>query len=219
MGIIYLAYNKINGKFYIGKTTKSLEFRRQEHSYSLKDNTPFHNAIKKYGMDSFIWEVLLTSPNENELNQMEIFCIQELNTKVPYGYNLANGGQGASGMVVKDSVKQHLREKAIQQWNNPILKTRHKEAMQKWGQELTLEMRETLSRNGKLNKGIPKPEGFGKKVREWMVGRESNFKNKHHSLEAREKIRLAMVERKKQEKRRKLKWEENLVSQEVSQKS
>lgn len=180
MGVVYLAYNKINGKSYIGKTIKSLLFRKQEHIKYAKDNRPFHNAIKKYGENAFIWRVLFKSNDEKELNKMEIRFIKKLNTKIPNGYNLAKGGQGVSGVAISESVKQILREKANEQFNDPIKKAKHKLAMQKWGEELSLEMREILGNNGKLNKGISKPNDFGGKV---SAGLKRYFKNhKNHRL-------------------------------------
>lgn len=58
--MIYKVTCKITGKIYIGQTTQSLAQRKREHTSRSKkgSNTYFHNAIRKYGKDSFIWEVL-----------------------------------------------------------------------------------------------------------------------------------------------------------------
>lgn len=45
--IIYKAVNKINNKCYIGQTIRKLERRKCEHLYN-RNNSYFHNAIKKY---------------------------------------------------------------------------------------------------------------------------------------------------------------------------
>ena len=56
-GIIDKITNKVNNKSYIGQTRYSLEFRWRQHQHK-KDNTYFHNAIKKYGVDNFELSIL-----------------------------------------------------------------------------------------------------------------------------------------------------------------
>lgn len=48
-GIIYKATNLIDGKIYIGQTTRTLEKRRKEHEKPSKHNYLFQRAIRKYG--------------------------------------------------------------------------------------------------------------------------------------------------------------------------
>ena len=52
--IIYKITNLINGKVYIGKTTRTIEKRWQEHCYC-KDNDLLHNAIRKYAGGNKKW--------------------------------------------------------------------------------------------------------------------------------------------------------------------
>ena len=47
-GYIYKVTNKVTGKSYIGQTRYTVEFRWRQHQHK-KDNTYFHNSIKKYG--------------------------------------------------------------------------------------------------------------------------------------------------------------------------
>lgn len=51
-GYIYLITNKVNGKQYVGQTSRTIEKRIAEHFY-VNDNLPIHNSIKKYGKDNF----------------------------------------------------------------------------------------------------------------------------------------------------------------------
>ena len=49
-GIIYKITNKVNGKVYIGQTTKSLKKRWTEHVYTNPTRKYLlHKAIQKYG--------------------------------------------------------------------------------------------------------------------------------------------------------------------------
>lgn len=57
-GLIYKYTNKINGKIYIGQTKQQLEIRHYKHLTQLNDNTYFHRAIKKYGINNFILEII-----------------------------------------------------------------------------------------------------------------------------------------------------------------
>ena len=52
-GKIYKYTNLINNKIYIGQTIQPLEERHKKHISQLNDNTYFHRAIKKYGIENF----------------------------------------------------------------------------------------------------------------------------------------------------------------------
>ena len=82
--LIYKATSKTSGKSYIGKTTNTLKQRVGEHirkSKKSKHTNHFHNAIKKYGKDDFVWEILDTCDSEEELNIIFIgdSCSRTLN--------------------------------------------------------------------------------------------------------------------------------------------
>lgn len=97
--IIYCATNKTNGMRYIGKTVKTLKARKQQHESSARkdSNLYFHNAIRKYGVEGFTWDVLYRSDNEAELNRMEINFIRMFRSAdKEFGYNLTQGGDGCS---------------------------------------------------------------------------------------------------------------------------
>lgn len=98
-GIIYKITNKVNGKSYIGQTRYTLEFRWRQH-INKKDNTYFHNAIRKYGKDNFSIE-LLEECDISKLNEREIFYIAKFNT-FKEGYNLTIGGDGNRCLLLDD---------------------------------------------------------------------------------------------------------------------
>lgn len=86
--IIYQITNKINGKFYIGKTTKSAEERFNQHFYNHKNgNTYLYKAMRKYGVHNFQIDIL---ENTELLNEREIYWIKTLNPQ----YNMTVGGDG-----------------------------------------------------------------------------------------------------------------------------
>ena len=97
-GIIYCATNRVNGKRYVGKTTKGLPHRRRGHlaSYECGDHTTvFYRALRKYGDAAFDWHVL-ARVSVDRLNSAEVAFIAALRTKMPRGYNMTDGGDGGA---------------------------------------------------------------------------------------------------------------------------
>lgn len=97
---IYKITNIINQKSYIGQTCQTVEERWRKHlSDAPKLNTPFSNAIEKYGWDNFTKEVIDTATTKEEADKKEKYwinhyqtCIQEFGKEA--GYNITPGGEG-----------------------------------------------------------------------------------------------------------------------------
>lgn len=94
-GLIYKYTNKINNMIYIGQTSTTLARRDSKHMSQLNDNTYFHRALKKYGRENFILEVIEDNISLNEIDEKEIYWIKELNAyyKTGKGYNMTKGGK------------------------------------------------------------------------------------------------------------------------------
>lgn len=96
---IYKITNKINGKCYIGQSTdiddrwakhRSRPFQENDKSY----DTCLYRAIRKYGLDNFIFEVIEECAYD-KLNEREIFYIDFYNSHcTKHGYNMTFGGEG-----------------------------------------------------------------------------------------------------------------------------
>lgn len=91
---IYKYTNIINGKVYVGYSCDPKR-RNKEHIYDARDgsNTPFHCAIRKYGIESFIFEVVMYN-----IKSLERMCEQEtkfikLFESHKKGYNCDLGGK------------------------------------------------------------------------------------------------------------------------------
>ena len=110
MGYIYLRTNKINGKKYVGQTTdlkaRQKNWNNLNQSYA---GNAINNARKKYGIDAFDFEILKECEDE-ELNKWEMYYINKLNTKKPYGYNMTEGGDGCPGYIHSEETKQKISE-------------------------------------------------------------------------------------------------------------
>jgi group I intron endonuclease len=104
-GIIYKATNLINNKCYIGQTRGTLSKRRKVHervSFKPKQrqyNHLFHRAIRKHGIENFIWEELETC-DVSLLNDKEKYYIEQFKSFAPVhkcGYNMTRGGDSIFG--------------------------------------------------------------------------------------------------------------------------
>ena len=94
LGYIYKITNQINQKCYIGQTIQSVQTRWTKHINSIGTEKEYaiHKAIKKYGINNFIFEII-EQCDANLLNEKEIYWINYYNS-YENGYNLTRGGQG-----------------------------------------------------------------------------------------------------------------------------
>jgi group I intron endonuclease len=118
--LVYLATNLINGKKYVGYTTKTLQERINVHVYKSKCKSNKHyfylfkQALRKYSIDNFKWEVLEEFSTKEECCKGEIFYISKYNTISPNGYNLTEGGNGGlqseeTRLKISNSVKEYCK--------------------------------------------------------------------------------------------------------------
>lgn len=111
-GYIYKITNKINGKAYVGKTTRTTQERWKEHLHdSTKKqyytNRPLYKAIRKYGSDGFTVETLEKVDLEH-LSEREVYWIEYFHTYTE-GYNATVGGDGKI-LYDYDLIAQLLKE-------------------------------------------------------------------------------------------------------------
>ena len=140
--IVYRVTNKINGKQYIGYTTKTLEERKKLHLSKAKSPSNKHyfylfkQAIRKYGIDNFDWEVLENCSSIEECCNREIYYISEYNTISPNGYNLTEGGNGG---IQSEETKLKISKSLKTYWDNnknlnSLVKATKKERSE-WGKK------------------------------------------------------------------------------------
>ena len=99
-GTIYRIINIETGMEYVGQTVQTLRERWVEHlshARQGKSKSYMSRALRKYPLEAFSIECLHECESQEEMDFVEIFYIQLLNTKSPSGYNLADGGGGVSG--------------------------------------------------------------------------------------------------------------------------
>jgi group I intron endonuclease len=176
--IIYKVTNLINNKIYIGKTLKTLSKRKSCHFAHAKAGSSnyFHRAIRKYGKENFVWEVIDQCLFAESLVAMEKYYIEKFNCQKPNGYNLTAGGEGMFGYKYSEESKQKMRESHGEKQkgiNHPMYGKHHSE-------EAKNKMR--IGHIGKKQTAEHKK----KKVesRKWYI---------HHSDETKKKIGLSNV--------------------------
>lgn len=141
---VYYHINKINGKIYIGITSKKRPEERWRNGKGYYDTPHFKRAIMKYGWDNFEHVVFAKLLTEDEACNMEKVLIKKLQTTNPeYGYNISYGGN--RGCRFKGA-------------NAPM-----------YGKHHSKETKDKISKS-KTGKSIIMPEGHNKKISERMRG-------------------------------------------------
>lgn len=168
--IIYKTTNLINGKFYVGKD------ERNKPSY-LGSGIKLNRAIRKYGRENFVKEVIEVCSTKEELNEREKYWIKETKAQ-ELGYNIADGGWG--GNTISEENKERILNgfkggKHTPETRERIRKTREEKKKQNPdAYKMSKENRELMS---KVHKGKVHTE-------EWKRNHSEKMKELYHSGDA-----------------------------------
>ena len=105
LGKIYKITNNINGKVYVGQTTKTLTERFKKHCWGTTENDQYHlnmaikKAIRKYGKENFTIE-LIEEVETSKLDEREVYWISYYDS-YNNGYNCTLGGQNGATRPTK----------------------------------------------------------------------------------------------------------------------
>lgn len=173
MFTIYKITNKINNLIYIGCTSRELKIRIQEHFNRLNKTDDFHKAIREFGKDAFVVDIVEYNQEgtKEEAEQREKYWIKYYNSNNPsIGYNRTHGGNGTIGYVFTDEARQKISKSLI---GRPV-SAKTLEAMRTtWkGKHLPIEMRQKISKSR-----------IGK-----YTGKDNSFYGKHHNDITKQKI-------------------------------
>lgn len=172
MHLVYVATNTVNGKRYIGMTSRSIKERFKEHvnDSNSRPKNRFLRAVRKYGIKSFKIEVICREKSRLAALESEILLILDREPE----YNSTLGGEGGQGFP------PDVREKIGATFRGKKLSTEHCEKI-------------AASKRGK-----PRSAETIEKMRSAATGRTHSeltkqklsalFKGRTHTLEAREKI-------------------------------
>lgn len=121
-GYIYIISNIINNKKYIGQTHTTPSIRWSGHKNQINNHErtdKLHNAMYKYGIENFNYEVLefLSSKTKRDLisilDEKEIYYIEKFDTYYN-GYNATKGGRGGAEHHMRSVVQYDLYGNKIQ---------------------------------------------------------------------------------------------------------
>ncbi len=107
---IYKTTNKINGKYYIGMHTAS----SMDNEY-LGSGKILKHAIRKYGRDSFVKEILTFAINREVLIELERSIVTLELLEDPQCMNLRLGGHGGGGWTVQQQKENAKRSRVKQE--------------------------------------------------------------------------------------------------------
>ena len=203
---VYMHKNKINGKMYIGITSRSPEIRwgNNGSQYTSVKNPCFYNAIQKYGWDNFEHIILFQNLTEKEAKLKERELISEYHTCVydenKMGYNMTFGGEGLLGHVASEETRRKMSESKRGE-NNPFYGRHFSEESKKklsdalkgkmigennpfYGQKHTEETKQKLSEYASTRTGDKNPN-YGNHA---LAGENHPLYGQHLSEETKRKI-------------------------------
>lgn len=147
--LIYMIENILSGKFYIGKTVKTVQERFKRHiKCAIRDvNRKLYDAMNHYGIDQFVVNIIEDNiQSEDVLSEREIYWITKLNA-VENGYNMAEGGDGGGSIAPKHWDENHhakFHDYLYNRGGRELISKRMKENNPMKGHEHTNESKEKM---------------------------------------------------------------------------
>lgn len=181
-----------NGKIYVGQSHINKEFNPKYHG----SGTVVTNFLKTHDESELHTVLIEWCESKDELNKREIYWINELNSLIPNGYNIATGGNGGN---LGETVNAKLFK--LNQFNRMHGKTHSEKSKLKMSESAKLVDHNYLRNymwitNGKVNKKIlktePIPESFwhGRVMKQETVDRR-NYTRKNNSIKKREQEEIS----------------------------
>lgn len=183
MYYIYKITNLINNKIYIGQT-KNPDHRWRQHKNKAKNEKPdmvICQAMKKYGIDNFIYEIIACCKTQEDIDFTEELIIKQLDScNSEKGYNIATGGK----YLPKS---EETKRKISRAHKNKVLSKKHKEKISeaRKGRELSEEHKRKISES---NSGKVFSEEHRQNLSKSRQGKPPPNKGKPMSEEQKKKI-------------------------------
>jgi len=183
--VIYKTTNLVNGKIYVGQDSNN-------NSKYLGGGKLLKLAIKKYGKDNFVKEIIEECSSMDELSEREVYWIDIFNSKDKnIGYNILDGG--LISPMYNNTHTDETKEKMSNNHydcngeNNPMYGKTFEDVWREKGlseKEIKIKWDEWLKKRSELSKG----ENNGMYGRQ-RFGKDNPFFNKKHTEETKNKLR------------------------------
>lgn len=123
--IIYKTTNRINGKVYIGQD------KNNNPSY-YGSGKKIQSAIKKYGKENFIKEILEECIDEKHMNEREIYWISYYKSQDrKIGYNISEGGKEGDRQIGQDIAKNGIYNYWVEKYGEEEAKIKKNKQIEK----------------------------------------------------------------------------------------
>ena len=163
--VIYKITHLDTKRCYIGQCIGNVKARWRSHKAA---DTHLGRSIKKYGVESFSFEVIDAANSIEELNEKEIKYIAQYGSITPNGFNIESGGRNAPmAEHVKVIISQTHKGKTIPDWQRKLIseanknkvvseETREKIRQSRLGKKLTDEAKKKIAESNKFKNFTPR---------------------------------------------------------------
>jgi group I intron endonuclease len=127
---VYAFYNVVNGKQYIGSAV-NLHKRLFEHLDSSKTNIGLNRAIKKYGLNNFLFYVYEFYLPSSDLSLVDLENVYISKFKFDTLYNLNPNATSSLGYRHTEQAKLKMRAHLASKENHPFFGKKHTEETKK----------------------------------------------------------------------------------------
>ena len=133
---IYLIINRVNNKVYVGKSRNPYA-RCHQYIYDFRErkighlNDHLFNALRKYGMENFVFRTWEACTDDAHATERELFWIDRFDTTNRVkGYNLRRDSR--AGMITHPETSKKIRANLAKQYANGQRSDHGKKMVAKW---------------------------------------------------------------------------------------
>jgi group I intron endonuclease len=109
-GIVYVLFNEVNGKSYVGQTVNTLKTRWKGHckpSQASRSHGIISQAVQKHGKNNFMVQTVCQARDKDDLDSLEKLWVWALrSSERKFGYNRTAGGDGSLTQEARDLMRK-----------------------------------------------------------------------------------------------------------------